>query len=51
MKAENILGGLDICCVRKPKKFGGARGYKGGANAPLCPPLNATLPGAAMVRK
>jgi len=29
--------------VGEKNKFGGARGYKGGANAPLRPPLNATL--------
>ena len=49
MKAENILGGLDICCVRKPEKnLGGQEATKGGGGGgggrmPPCAPLNATL--------
>ena len=45
MKAENILGGLDICCVRKPEKnLGGQEATKGGECPPAPPPpLNATL--------
>ena len=39
MKAENILGGLDICCVRKPEKNwgGGQEATKGGGGGE-CPP-------------
>ena len=44
MKVENILGGLDICCVRKPEKnLGGQEATKGGRMPPCAPPLNATL--------
>ena len=39
MKAENILGGLDICCVRKPEKnWGGKRLQRGGECPPAPPP-------------
>ena len=39
MKAENILGGLDICCVRKPEKnLGGQEATKGGRMPPCAPP-------------
>ena len=48
MGGQNVelsVARLNVCTVLhvKPEKFGGARGYKGGANAPLRPPLNATL--------
>ena len=38
MKAENILGGLDICCVRKPEKIWGGKRLQRGGECPPAPP-------------